>query len=75
MTDRIKIKVVDTKSHDYGLSTLHARIHFKENTLHIAYRLEFKKCRQDSDYLNEKKVLAKNRMCATFRERTRCMRT
>ena len=36
-------KVIDIKSYDYGLSTLCASIHFMENLLHIAYRLDFKK--------------------------------
>ena len=69
--DRIKIKVVDTKSYDYVLPTLHARIHFMENTLHIAYHLEFKKWRVDSDYLKEKKEMAKNEYVQlSFREKT-----
>ena len=58
--ERIKMKFIDTKSYDYGLSTLHARIHFMENTLHIAYRFEFKKWRVDSDYLKGKKRWQKN---------------
>ena len=43
--DRVKSKVINIKPYDYGLSALHAKIHFMENFLHIAYRLDFKKWR------------------------------
>ena len=33
--DRVKGKVIDIKSYDYRLLTLHARIDFMENLSHI----------------------------------------
>lgn len=68
--DTVKAKVVDWETYEFGLSTLHARLHFMGNILEISYRLEFKNWRVSSDSLKEMKENAKNRICEDFRRRT-----
>ena len=47
--DRVKGKVIDIKSYYYELSTLYTRIHFIENLLYVAYRLDLKKWQEPQE--------------------------
>lgn len=72
MNDLYKLaeRTENEENFEYGLSSLHAKIRFMENILHIAYRLDFRKWQAKSDEEKKQCQERKLRIQQRFRQET-----